>query len=181
MENKEQIEAIAILKRVIKNRKPEIVRALNKSFEDKDFSLNMTESDLLNFILSETRKNNGFVVYNVGKVIDEELHRNEEEKSNYVQIIMAGMQLLGTAANVEGKKIDATSQLSAQQFANKQALMQQDMLLSQLKFAKDQDESNIYKEKKTSEEKTKRITIISSVAGVLLIGTILTVIILKRN
>jgi len=169
MENK---KVILLLKSVIKNRRNEVIKALQDSTVVLPY--NPTNEDLLNVSLKELRNDNGYLLYHLGNVIDNFFKDNKlEEKSNFLaSAIGIGVSLLG---NIMGGGDDGKAMAQAQLQASRDAYSRQASLQKQMLIAASEAEAErlrsetMIKKRKASTQRT--VIAISLIGGTLIIGS----------
>lgn len=172
-------DIISIIDKTIINRREEVINSLlNSSVEVSDTISNLKIRDL---IIKEVKSGNGFLIYNLGNVISKELP--PEIKSNFVGLaISIGSSLLGKLFGGGGGNKEAERLAKQEQY---QRDRQEAEMIRQMKIAASQQEANrIRDDVRRIERKarTKRTVVtISIIGGTLIIGTIVTIFILKNK
>lgn len=169
----EQQKVISLLKSVIKTRRNEVIKALQDATVVLPY--NFTDEDLLQTILKELRNDNGYLVYHLGRVIDNFFDATTEKKSNWVAAaIGVGSQLLGSLMGGKGDdgKAMAKAQLQAAQAeAKRQEALQKQMLIAASEAEAERLRSEaMIKKRKASTQRT--VITISLIGGTLIIGGI---------
>ena len=180
-------ERISIIKNTINNRRTEVIKALM----DSDIVIPEISSnkDLLHIIISEVKNGNGYLIYNLGEVITKEIEPKKEKKSNIAPLVGAalistGGGLLGGLFGGGGDKAQKEAQKQAQAAAAAQAAqeaaIQKQMIIAQSQQNAEQIAANVdIQNRKASTART--LTVIGMIGGALLIGTVITVLILKKK
>lgn len=175
-------DEIKIISKSIDNRKGEVLSSLKSS--GINVNPNSSKEELLGIIISQVRKGNGYLVYNLGEVINKDL----EKKSNLLPIaagliLTTGSTIIGKIGGFFGGSVDKDAEraadLSRQQSIRAEAEMVRKMQIAASK-AQAKKIASETKEKERKSKIKRTIITLSVIGGALIIGTIVTVLILKK-
>ncbi len=205
MENNKNESVAYIVATITKNRTG-VLEALRKS--EVAVNDNINENNLLNLILSEINKGNGFLIYYLGNVIDNTLALDKKSNSDgttswYTPYTFGGSGTASTGTSSTGSTGSGDTQNWFQKnegLINLGAAMLGGLLggrdktpatptggssIDQYQAARYQAELEAERlrnaAKNANPPKNNTVLIVSIIAGALLIGTIITVIVIKNN
>jgi len=178
MENKNQ-KAYKIIKNLIATNKNKVLISLNKSFINVD--RNISDNDLFNLITSKVIEGNGYLIFNLGKLIDSVYETEPTEvksngtgladwfsNSNNQKLVGMGVGLLG---NLFGKGGDSSPPPSNN--ANSQMMMQYQMAQQQAAAQARREEE---RRRAEAAKRSQNMMIFGGVGAVLLIGVVIFVV-----
>ena len=175
-------ETTRLIMSAIRDNRNEVINAINNSNIGVDIDDSVSDIQLYRVIVSEIRNGNGFMLYNIRKVVS----GTEEEKSNWISAVVAAATTLYGVYQGDKAATEAKEQLDKQTFADnlskaeQQAMMLEKMEIYRANAIREGINADLTLEAK--KEKSKRTIIsLSIIGGVIIIGAITTVLILKKK
>jgi len=180
----EKKDVISLIDDAIKSHRVEVMQALDESAVI--LPANATDLDIRQTIVDEIENGNGYLTVYLGTILDKMAITSTENKSNWIPAAIAGATSL--AGMFFGKKQqDKAMEYNAQQqaIAEQKAREAQKAYEKQMKIAQSQQAAQQMREETEFQNKrarTKRTVLtLSIIGGALLIGTVATIIILKKK
>ncbi|MHA1988277.1 MAG: hypothetical protein ACW98D_16700 [Promethearchaeota archaeon] len=177
MENKIQ-KANKIINNLIATNKPKVIKALKDSFVEVD--TNISDEKLFSLIESEIIKGNGYLIFNLGRLIDK-VYKTEptESKSNgegggfgswmsnpnNQQLVGMGVGLLGNLFNKGGDKAPPPSNNSSNSMMMQYQMAQQQ---AQQQLQKDEEE----RRRREEAQRSTNMMIFGGIGAVVVIGLV---------